>query len=162
MSDCGCNDSSTGSISVQDLSKEIKEKFQEIVTSIDELETIGDVTSIIFIKNNKIFVLNSSEQVQPINLLISQNLTTSTTYEVKRGVSNKCCAYEVIHYSDKRPDTWIELCCEPYGQQHGDYYFSVNHRSDNKCCIYVQDIIPPAGGNGDPTLSKKREWKCQV
>ncbi len=162
MTDCEYNDNNTGSISVQNLSEEIKAKLQVIVASIDGLESIEDITSIAIVKNNKIFVLQSNEQVQPLNLLISQSLTTSTTYEVKRDAGmNKCCAYEVTHYSDSRPATWKLLCCEPKGQQHGDYYFSVNHRSNGTCCIYVQDIIPPAGGNGDPTLGPKREWKCE-
>ncbi len=161
MTDCGCENNNSGSITVQDLTDEIKEKLQEIATLSDGLVNIKEITSIAFIQNNKVFVLQSNDQ-QPINLLLSQNLITNTTYEVKRDPNTgKCCAYEVTH-SNKKPSSWKLICCEPEGRQLGDNYYSVNHRAtDNKCCIYVQDIIPPVGGNGDPTLSKKREWKCE-
>ncbi len=162
MTDCGCNENNAGFISVQNLSNEIKAELQKATQLINGLNNLEDVTSIALITNNKVFVFQS-EQVQPINFLISPSLTTTTTYEVKRDPIKKiCCAYEVTHYSDLRPDTWRQICCEPNGQSRGSYYFSVNHRSDGKCCIYVQDIIPPAGGNGDPTLGPKREWKCEI
>ena len=78
MTDCGCENNNSGSITVQDLTDEIKEKLQEIATLSDGLVNIKEITSIAFIQNNKVFVLQSNDQ-QPINLLNLSSLNIPNT-----------------------------------------------------------------------------------
>ncbi|MBP6057632.1 MAG: hypothetical protein KA524_04300 [Nitrosomonas sp.] len=152
--ECNNNDNDTGSLSVQVLTEEIKEILKTVIPS----KRIEGITSIALILNKDIVLYRANQVLQqPVKLEIFQDLSTSTTYEVRRS-NGKCYAFEVIHYSDGRPDT-INEYPEPAGKFDNSktHYYSVGHRSsDNKCCIYVQDVINIGGGGLQ--LGHPREW----
>lgn len=157
MSDyeCNNNDNDTGSLSVKILTEEIQEKLKEIIPS----ERVEEITSIAVFWNTDVVLWRVPQELQqPVKLLVTKNLSTSTSYEVKRS-NGICCAYEVIHYSDGRPDERKLICCEFKGKFDSSqtHYYFVGHRSDNKCCIYVQDVINN-GGNGLQLSCPPREW----
>ena len=92
--ECNNNDNDTGSLSVQVLTEEIKEILKTVIPS----KRIEGITSIALILNKDIVLYRANQVLQqPVKLEIFQDLSTSTTYEVRRS-NGKCYAFEVIHY----------------------------------------------------------------